>query len=137
MVMLKVIPINMMIDRTILSVTYKPSKGKIIFILDDGLNTMIRVCGSIALNTLFTKNRHFVNFYSLVNISIKDIGWDGYYLFILDTIGNVYRVPTYKNIIYNYSEYKLQKEEAKRKTESFKIRVASIFNKNKRGYDSI
>ncbi len=135
--MLNVIPINKMIGKTILSIEYIPGKRKLIFILEDGLKTMIRVCGSFSLNNLFTKNRNFVNFYTFVNISVEDIGWDVYYLFILDTIGNIYRFPTYENIMYNYSKYKLQKEEAKRKKESFKIRVASIFNKNIRGYDAI
>ena len=130
MIWLKPFPIRALIGTTILYVVYHHSKRQLIFVLNNNLEVMIHA-PNISLDRLFTKNRYFVEFRKIINIPIKDIGWDiNNYLFIVDEYSDVYRVQSVdmEPSIYNYTLYKTEKSQAKENREMLKKKVKSLFS---------
>lgn len=132
MVKLQPIPIKSLIGTTILNVVYEHGKNRLIFVLNNKQETVI-YSPNINLNMMFTKNREYTNFNNIVNISVKDIGWDVNYLFVVDEKnGDVYRVicTDITLCMYNYTLYKLEKRLAKEKQDTLKTKIKSIFRDN-------
>ena len=125
----KPISIRSLIGTTINYVVYNHKKHVLLFGLNNNLETLMYV-RNISLDHLFTKNREYVPFNTIVSIPIKDIGWDtNDCLFIVDENGDVYRVKCtdIDLCMYNYTLYKMEKKAAQEKREVLK---AKIFGSN-------
>ena len=99
-------------------------------------------------DTLVTKNHKIIDYNTIKNITIKDIGWEAVFdvvsnLFIVDTKANVYRIrgivadmnitcySIYNYNIYDYTAYKQDKEKHIRKKEMRKAKIKSLFVREK------
>jgi hypothetical protein len=120
-------PVNKykLIGHTINTIFINPTKHWVVITLDNKIELVI-ITHYIKSECLFTKNRKNID--NISDITIKDIGWDNMggfnNLFIVDDIGDVYRINCLVDVnmnIYNYTSYKKEKEDKKRrKTEKIK-----------------
>lgn len=145
---MKVINNNELIGKTIKVIIYNRLKGRVIFVLDDGNEIMIksppynRYETSITKSNLFYKNRYRIDYREIHDICIKDIASDGTsmgidYILIVDKNGDTYRTHCYvgewgmtDNNFYDYSSYKKIKQEKKIKKQNRIDKIKSIFKQH-------
>ena len=88
-------------------------------------------------DNIITKNRHSIDYNNITDIKIKDFGWGGSscginYFYILSNDGDIYRITCQEGNrdtissslkLYDYTLYKKEKEEYKKKIKARKLRV--------------
>ena len=150
---MKVIHRNDLLGKTIKVISYNRRKSRVIFVLDDSHEVMIRsplynrYGKTISEHNLFYKNRYKIDYREIHDIYIKDIGYDGTsvgisYLLIIDEKGDTYRTHCYvsefgtvNTNFYDYSLHKQQKKEKEEKKQKRLNKIKSIFVNN--NYDKI
>jgi len=126
------------IGHVISRIKYVRDKKRIIFILKNGPEIMMMLPYNKNNNNIITKNRRSIDYNNITNIKIKDLGWGGSgcginYFYILSSYGDIYRIPCQEgnkdsiyssNLkLYDYTLYKKEKEEYKKKIKARKLRV--------------
>lgn len=132
-------PINRysLIGHTISTIFINPNKHWVVITLDNNETELVIIAPDIKSNYPFTKNWKQID--TIDDITIKDIGWDNMgginNLFIVDDIGDVYRINCIVNTtgnmnIYHYTNYKKKKEARKRRRVEKVRRVKSLLGIN-------
>lgn len=140
---LKSVPRRKLLGATISEIIYISSKDRIIFKFYEINDIMIKTSAmdrfgtDITENNLFSKNHKLVDYKKISKITIKDIGWEGFYggllyLFFVDTNGDVYRTHycndgSRHDIFYDYTDYVNQKIARSEK-------IKKIFGSRYQGY---
>lgn len=117
--------LSILLNQTIKTILlYLEKDTGIIFQFKHGTEFLMKTPSNC--RNIVTKNREPIDLFKIENLEIADVDWYGSFkdidgLLIIDKKGDVYRFQCKKddsftkNALYNYTKYKLQKEENSKK----------------------